>query len=401
VLVFLSIWSLAVADVDVDEPNTSYLRHILTTKSLDPKMLEIKSDGPNPGTNRRKFLSYTSSTWEFQWLANVGKWEEEQSICEILHLDMQSDYIHDFLTLTCSARYKAPHDNWCIIHDEFQPLWYNTANRDTFELRWTPPFPEETMELQGQLLPVVPGPEHEHIVSKFVFLDETTGEVYVEYIEPLVSHLRFPLAGCLAPVPDHFRYAFHDVTFRGWIIPPPPTLRKDRALYFDAGASDWASGRGGPSMQYFQRMWDRSNIQFDEMHAFEPFTNVDKFYETVPPAFQEKVHYQQCFVSSRPEDDSTDSPFIPNLVKTKSNPNDYVLFKLDIDSPIVENGNIEFILNDPDVRIDEILWEHHIKGNYIMLKTWGPGSQDPLSLRDSYEYFLKMRLRGIRAHSWV
>jgi hypothetical protein len=29
------------------------------------------------------------------------------------------------------------------------------------------------------------------------FLDETTGRFYQEYIEPLVSHLRFPLAQCL------------------------------------------------------------------------------------------------------------------------------------------------------------------------------------------------------------
>ena len=34
----------------------------------------------------------------------------------------------------------------------------------------------------------------EHVFSKFVFYGEETQEQYTEYIEPLVSHLRFPLA---------------------------------------------------------------------------------------------------------------------------------------------------------------------------------------------------------------
>lgn len=86
-----------------------------------------------PAPKWRKFVSYTSSQWEQLWLQNVGLWTKRQSICKVLQSPEQSPYMHDFLNLTCSARYKPPYDHWCIIDDAFQPMWYNTANRDSYE----------------------------------------------------------------------------------------------------------------------------------------------------------------------------------------------------------------------------------------------------------------------------
>jgi hypothetical protein len=90
------------------------------------------------------------------------------------------------------------------------------------------------------------------------------------------------------------------------------------------------------------------------------------------------------------------------------------------------------ILADEDTNVDEIAWEHHgmwarsiqevppvlvvlvmslmhnspyvfmlkVAGNYLMKLAWGPHAAQ-LTLRESYEYFLKMRNKGIRAHSWI
>lgn len=81
---------------------------------------------------------------------------------------------------------------------------------------------------------------------------------------------------------------------------------------------------------------------------------------------------------------------------------DYVLFKLDIDSPLVEDGSIRYILESDTIRVDEIAWEHHVKGNPIMRQTWLKGGvMADMTLRESYDLFLRMRLKGIRAHSWV
>ena len=221
----------------------------------------------------------------------------------------------------------------------------------------------EDVGLAGPLKPVVPGPEHEHIVSKMTFHDWQSQTDYVEYIEPLVSHLRFPLCKCFKhhPYGDR-RYHWHGIIFKGYIIPPPPTLKARKRYYFDAGASDWNHGDTGSSLKYFHQMWNRSGITFDEIYAFEGGTSSDDFYKTVPDDMKSRVHYQQCMVVSSPEEEKVETePFIPSVIKRIATGADYVLFKLDIDQPDVEHGNIDFILKDGNNFVDEVAWEHHSK----------------------------------------
>mmetsp|Transcript_29004 Transcript_29004/g.41011 ORF Transcript_29004/g.41011 Transcript_29004/m.41011 type:complete len:391 (+) Transcript_29004:55-1227(+) len=323
---------------------------------FDPKSVSKKSDAKK-GVNRRKFVSYTSSQWEQLWLNHVDQWANRRQICDVLIHD-QKEFVHDFLNLTCTSRYAPPHDAWCIIDDDYRPLFYNTRNRNNFELSWVPPFDSDAAVEQPSA--VVPGPEHEHVVSKFVFLDELTGEEYVEYIEPLVSHLRFPLCKCVVPNPDTPTYKYYYTTFRGYVI-PPPGVRNDKAVYFDAGASSWEDGSGGPSLKYFFDVWKRQGIEFDDIYAFEMKTTKKDFYDAIPRYYAGRTHYQQCAVTSSPDDHSNEHPFLPLFIKENSEPEDYVFFKLDIDSPSVEDGSILFLLEDPETAIDELAWEHHIR----------------------------------------
>jgi hypothetical protein len=202
------------------------------------------------------------------------------------------------------------------------------------------------------------------------FRDDQTGEEYVEYIEPLVSHLRFPLVKCTAyqPIPDPKYpdpYLWHSIIFKGYVIPPPPGLRVNKKWYFDAGASDWNNGHRGSSLVYFHDMWLRHGHVFDGIYAYEIGTTVEDFYETTPVQLKERVHYQQCAVVSSPEEEVLgEKPFLPAVIKRVASAPDYVLFKLDIDMPNIEQGTIDFILNDPNNFIDEIAWEHHSK--YLM-----------------------------------
>lgn len=398
------------------------------TRSLDPKTVVVKTDAvdeepsmpsgdikvvgdevavqakpatENQPLSKRKFVYYQSSKWELSWLNRVDEWAAKKKICPVLMHD-HSEYVHDFLNLTCTSRYHKPYDNWCVIDDEYHPLWYNTANRQKFELSWVNPMPYDARIDPPK--PVVPGKEHEHIVSKFVYLDETTGERYEEYIEPLVSHLRFPLSHCIKSHPDEEEFKHHFTTFRGWIIPPPPGVRRDKTIYFDAGASSWDKGPGGPSLKYFYKMWKRHDLEFDEIYAYEMATTKEAFYHSLPGNVKDRTHYQQCAISSSPTDDSDLHPFLPAVIQRTTSPNDYVIFKLDIDSPDVEDGSILSILEDPaSSNIDELFWEHHIRGNYLM-KEWSAGQNAQLadvSLRESYELFLRLRQNGIRAHSWI
>jgi len=382
---------------NVDDSKNNYNPTLLTSSSSSSKK------------NRRKFVSYTSSEWEKDWLEHVTEWTDAKAICDVMMNPASKSfaYMHDFLNATCTSRYEFPYSNWCVIDDEYRPMYYNTANRNTFEIQWVPPQANPKMDygvrLEGDGLPKPFTPELEHIFSKFVFYDEVEKQYYTEYIEPLVSHLRFPLAVCLHPNEDY--YLYREITFRGWIMPPSNGVRKERKFYFDAGASDWEDGAGGPSLKYFYNMWKRHDILWDQIYAYEMTTTRKEFYDIIPQEYANLVNYQQCPVSSSPQDDSLQTPFLPLEIQRKTNEDDYVLLKLDIDSPRVEQGTIDYILEHNNNGgsfniIDEIFYEHHILDNYLMSKWWGAGAAKT-SMEESYRMFLNLRLKGIRAHSWI
>jgi hypothetical protein len=256
----------------------------------------------------RRFISYTSSTWEKSWLRNVDQHARNHTICE--YLLRQMDLVHDFLNLSCTSRYdetpEYPGRKWCKIDDYFHPLWYDTASRKEPMLLFRRPI--HLTNEKPATRPIRPGPEHEHILSKFIFADDVTGKTFVEYIEPLVAALRHPLAHC-AKFPIRFSL------FRGYVLPPPKAVSTRKNYYFDAGASSWIVGAGGPSLSFFWNAWGRQGIQFNDVYAFESNTTASAFYETVPHELKERVHYQQCAVSSDPAIDTESHPFLPKLIK--------------------------------------------------------------------------------------
>ena len=239
-----------------------------------------------------------------------------------------------------------------------------TRSPQNVSLSWIRPVPDG-VALTSPPQPVVPGPEHEEIVSKMIFRDDQTGEHYTEYTFPLVSHLRFPLCKCanFLPIGDN-RYHWHSIIFKGYILPPPPALKVRQKYYFDAGASNWSDEVS--SLKYFHDMWLRSGHIFDKIFAYEYGTTVQDFYKGVPDFVKDRVHYQQCAVVSSPEEEKLGfEPFLPSVIKRQATAADYVLFKLDIDQPNVEHGTIDYILNDPNNFIDKIAFEHH--GEYFAL----------------------------------
>jgi len=386
-----------------------------TSSNALPTSSQTSSSTSDPPTkNPRKFVSYTSSSWEKMWLDNIDEWQKNESICDVLLSPEHTKFMYDFLKSTCTNDFKAPYSNWCMIDDEMHPLYFNTENHDKIEyhweasaypgLFWTGPEDVSLISDDQPTRVIDPTPDMEHVFSKFVFLDETTGEEYTEYIEPLVSHLRFPLSKC----EEDKTSKWHDILYsrgleyRGYVI-PPVGVRNKRKLYFDAGASNWSKVSKGSSLQYFYHMWKRQGIEWDHIYAYEMMTTPDDFFNTVPEEHKDLVTYQQCAVSSAPEEDSGDHPFLPYEIRRKANADDYVLFKLDIDSYGIEVGTIEHIINDPTSFVDEVVFEHHVSGNYLMRPEWGniEGGGGDVSLLDSYNLFLRMRMKGIRSHSWI
>jgi hypothetical protein len=305
---------------------------------------------------------------------------------------------------TCTHHYKDTH--WCSVDDgtgDRRRFWFNldTGKVAREEPPEKPPkgFSSWSQMLKSQNKVKTFAPEELEsgnglpmVFSRFDFMDEVTGQTYSEYIEPLVSHLRHPLSAC---------YQNASYTTRAYLIPPSKNSPiKSKKYYFDAGASRWSSGEGGPSLSFFTEMWKlHAGIEFDHIECWEGTTRPETFYSTVPESYKARTHYNQQYIASSP---NKAEPFVPAVIRSMTKKEDYVLFKLDIDSGDVERGTVEYLLSHSEdlAYIDEFLWEHHVEGNYLMKHAW-KNSTDDMSMYDSYTYFLRLRQLGIRAHSWV
>ena len=89
----------------------------------------------------------------------------------------------------------------------------------------------------------------------------------------------FPQSDC-APNEGGGKY----FTDRSWVVPPPTQPKSSsgdaaKNLYFDAGASSWVAGQGGPSLSYFAKVWARHGINWDHIEAWEGSTSTDKVIE--------------------------------------------------------------------------------------------------------------------------
>jgi hypothetical protein len=114
-----------------------------------------------------------------------------------------------------------------------------------------------------------------------------------------------------------------------------------KAFYFDAGALSWTEGAGGPTLDYFTRIFLRHGIDFDHIQAYEGTVSADDFYATVPDHYKNCTYYYQEYISSSP---SINGMFLPTVMSNMTEQEDYVFFKLDIDSGEIEQGTVDFIL---------------------------------------------------------
>jgi len=327
--------------------------------------------------------TYHSSEWEKMWLSSIHLWQKH-GVCEALN--NQTAYLNRFMQDTCSAHTDTP---WCLIDDGVQQLWYHTvdgrvqAGKVWGQSAW--PRPPEIRTV-SRIRPT--SPARSNVWSWFERKNVRTGEVSFEYIEPLVGHLRHPLALCGA-------YGKEFLVDRSYVLPGVPGTRK--AYLFDAGASSWNQGSGGPSLSYFAETWKRYGFDWVHIEAWEGSTAKEDFEKTVPLGWRAKTRYHNQFISTQP----SIQPFVPSVIEATAKKEDYVVFKLDIDSKKVETAIVDYMMTWEHLAlIDEFLWEQHVD-NYLMAPYWTSSQDMSKNIADSYHYFLRLRRRGVRAHSWV
>lgn len=246
-------------------------------------------------------------------------------------------------------------------------------------------------------------------------------------IEPLVGHLRHPKFHCVGPERDTLRLMFSTDylvlphasqldAMRGGAAADDPAS-PPRKLFFDAGASVYGQGCGMGCQRWFVEAYRAKGIEFDRIIGWEAKpvdpTALWRGAEGYPPQLHSRVTYFNAPVSA--DAASGDNPL--THIEQLARPEDFVVFKLDIDHNSIEVQLIEQLLASPRLLglVDELFWEHHVHGSPLrrtrvsFMGERGIGWRNHTPARgtrnggldDSYRLFSALRKAGIRAHSWI
>jgi hypothetical protein len=237
--------------------------------------------------------------------------------------------------------------------------------------------------------------EDEDVISYHVFYDPCrTGNPLIKIgIEPIMGLLRHPNAICTSSSDP-------EVVRKDWIILPHASnlpIHTGRALLYDVGASLFVKGSGGASQEWFVNEFAARGIPFDHIYAWEAEKyEAPDIFKDVPKEILHKLSYYNV-----PVEEAADALHNPiRVIKASAKAEDYVVLKLDIDTPWLELSIMRQLLDDDDARslVDELFFEHHTGGT-PMLFFWGAKFLGDVT--DSYSLFTELRMKGIRAHSWV
>lgn len=242
-----------------------------------------------------------------------------------------------------------------------------------------------------------------------------TGESFKVPIEPLVGLLRHPL--------------FHCLRFKGWRPPDHPQPLDDRelifntsyllpswraevqmlqqqpvrsALFFDCGASTWSVGAHFSSQRWFYETYLRRGIAFDRIFAWEAGTIPPSriFSSSMPESVYDAISYYNVPLNAT-------VGHVRNPLRTLqavARSEDFVVLKIDFDTPSIEHALIDQILASPKLTslVDELYFEQHVYDSPLNFYRWATKVRpDQAHLSDSYELFTRLRHAGIRAHSWI
>lgn len=119
-------------------------------------------------------------------------------------------------------------------------------------------------------------------------------------------------------------------------------------------------------------------------------------FAELPGRLHHIYHWYNFPASADANDDK--NPLV--ILRRVATPEDFVVLKIDIDTPKVENALVQQLYDDKHLLslVDEMFYEHHV--NMTPMSTWW-GEIPGLTLKDSFRIFLAFRRAGVRMHSWV
>ena len=275
-----------------------------------------------------------------------------------------------------------------------------------------------------------PHPNESAVLSRFAASNGCD-----EYIEPLTGLARHPFAlgigcpgrsgGASSPTaPDKYNID-HLILANGCADANDRCNRRrfeGRSLYYDLGCSVWGRSRDenswnstrwrqgsglGTSLQLFMGLYARQCVTFDRIWAWEarPF-DPGAWWRHVPASVRAKLHFYNV-----PVDEA--SPFgrssMLSVLRETARPEDFVVVKVDIDTPSVEKTIVEAMTTPPlSSLVDELFFEYHFHfgtsrgpwGKTQRRNASAPGYVED-SVDDALRLMRRLRDAGIRSHFWV
>jgi hypothetical protein len=231
-------------------------------------------------------------------------------------------------------------------------------------------------------------------------------------MEPLAGILRDPRHACwefdhvsaslrkAAFVPPLARSGpYGDAGQRKYSLLDPALARKGtdgrppRAILIDMGGSKWSDAHG---LRWLVEAYAAVGVEFEHIYVWEAQPMTPRYWDGMPVAVRRRVHFYNLPASAIPGD--ANNPW--ETVRLASGPDDLVVVKLDIDTPTVETPLVQQLLDDPALLrlVDDFYFEHHVVMPEMQRLGWG--DLVACTLADSYELFRRLRLAGVRAHSW-
>lgn len=190
---------------------------------------------------------------------------------------------------------------------------------------------------------------------------------------------------------------------------PPPSPRAARNLLFDLGCADYGhelskpKTMGGgiqPSLPLLQAIYRRGCVTFDGIWAWEAKPkNPAKWWKHVSNATRAILRFANKPVA-------IDEFF--STLRREARPEDFVVVKLDIDTPSLEMAMVHAIAEREDLYtlIDELFFEYHVSLRALGNSTAHEAVrvQDGMSdstVSEAVRLMQRLRTRGVRSHFWV
>jgi len=287
----------------------------------------------------------------------------------------------------------------CMEHADVKPLeqYSNTMVEQSI---LTPPA-LRGRELPEAVHPTIPNDKHNLMEQFFPSTRQLSYLPDTGFMEPLLPPLRHP--DMCDGGPPNLGNLDYQIVDHGHIC-RNAVHKHSRTVFIDMGATynfeDDTINRNSPALRVIES-YRKYGIHFDHIYAYEAMQwDVERVYKTIPKHMQQSLHWINMPVSGIDGDDK--NPF--TMLKNQFEKDDFVVVKLDIDTPSVERPLFQQMLKDPKLHelVDVFYFEHHVKLDELQ-PFWGTHDSGLTegTIHESLDLFHWLRSAGVAAHYWI